>query len=90
MKKQLANVSKLQASKVAAVMYLVISVPMVLLMMLPMLYSDQPGMPMWLLLLLPVLYAVLGFVFTFLAAWVYNLVAARIGGFEYTTVEVET
>lgn len=89
MKKQLVNVSKLQAAKVAAAIYLVISVPMVLLMMLPALFSDQPGLPLWLLLLLPVLYAVLGFVFTFVAAWIYNLVASKIGGLEYTTVEVE-
>lgn len=89
MKKQLSSVSKLQVSKVAAVMYLVISVPMVLLMALPMLFSDQPGMPMWFLVLMPVLYAVFGFIFTFLAAWVYNLVASKIGGFEYTTIEVD-
>ena len=39
-----------------------------------------------LLLLTPVLYMVFGFVFTVIAAWIYNLVAARIGGFEFTHI----
>jgi hypothetical protein len=29
-----------------------------------------------------------GFVFTLFGAWVYNVIAARIGGFEFTTAEV--
>ncbi len=33
-------------------------------------------------ILLPLLYALLGFVFGALSAWVYNLVAGRLGGIE--------
>lgn len=89
MKKQLVHVSKVQAAKVAAVIYLVISVPLVLIMILPMLFTDQPGMPIYIMLLMPLFYALFGFIFTFLAAWVYNMVASKIGGFEYTTIEVD-
>lgn len=38
--------------------------------------------------MMPVLYTVLGFVFTLVGAWVYNLVASYVGGFEFTTLEV--
>jgi len=37
--------------------------------------------------LMPLLYTLFGFVFTLVGAWVYNLIAARIGGFEFTTAE---
>ena len=40
------------------------------------------------LVLMPLLYTLIGFVFTLVGAWVYNVIAARIGGFEFTTVEV--
>ncbi|MDL2354867.1 MAG: hypothetical protein QFF03_06395 [Pseudomonadota bacterium] len=90
MKKQIVRVSALQSAKVAAALYLVISVPMCLIMLIPMWLSKgpAPGVPMVMVLLMPVLYTVLGFVFTLVGAWIYNLVAARIGGFEFTTVEV--
>lgn len=88
MKKQIIHVSVLQSAKVMAVLYLVISLPMVLLMSIPAMSAGQ-SFPIWMLIAMPVMYTVIGFIFTLLGAWVYNLVAARIGGFEFTTKEVD-
>ncbi len=87
MKKQIVNVSILQSAKVMAVLYLVLSLPMVVLMAIPAMMSDE-NIPLGMFVLMPIAYTVFGFLFTVLGAWIYNLVAARIGGFEFTTVEV--
>jgi len=87
MKKQVINVSAMQAAKVSAVLYFVCSLPLLLVLMVPALIGQQQ-FPMLFLVLMPILYAVLGFIMTLIGAWIYNQVAARIGGFEFTTVEV--
>lgn len=87
MKKQVVHISAMQSAKVMAALYLVISIPFGLLMAIPMLMGEQP-VSVLMLVLMPILYCVIGFVFTLIGAWVYNLVAARIGGFEFTTAEV--
>jgi hypothetical protein len=86
MKTQIVHISKLQTSKVMAVLYLVISIPLMLMMALPMLFAHQPvqwSMLWW----MPLFYAIFGFIFTFLGAWIYNGVAGRIGGIEFTMSE---
>jgi len=37
---------------------------------------------------MPILYAFFGIVFTLIGAWIYNPIAAHIGGFGFTTAEV--
>lgn len=37
---------------------------------------------------MPPLYTVFGFIFTLIGAWIYNLVASKVGGFEYMTAEM--
>ena len=88
MKKQIVNVSMFQTAKVAAALYFVISVPFLAIMAVGMMFSRSPGMGIGMLVIFPLLYALFGFVFTLIGAWVYNLVAARIGGIEFTTAEV--
>jgi hypothetical protein len=86
MKTQIVHISKLQTSKVMAVLYLVISIPLMLMMSLPTLFMHQPvqwSMIWW----VPLLYAVFGFLFTFLGAWIYNGVAGMIGGIEFTIAQ---
>ncbi len=91
MKKQIINVAPLQAAKVAAVLYLVISIPFVLIFgligMSAMRGSGIPGLSVTALIFVPILYAVFGGLFTLIGAWVYNLVAGMTGGFEITTRE---
>jgi hypothetical protein len=86
MKKQIVRVSLVQNAKLMAALYLVLGVPMMLLTVLPLLTQGAP-VSWWLLILMPIGYCAFGFVFTLIGAWVYNLVAARVGGFEFTTVE---
>ncbi|MDN4058955.1 hypothetical protein QPK31_12060 [Massilia sp. YIM B02769] len=88
MKKQVVSVSILQNAKVMAALYLVLSIPFTLLMIIPALMGQGAGVSVAMLILMPVLYTLMGFVFTLVGAWVYNVVAARVGGFEFTTVEV--
>ena len=88
MKKQIVQVSILQSAKVMAALYFVISIPFALLMMIPAMLSPSPGMSVGMLILMPVFYTIFGFLFSLFGAWIYNLVAARIGGFEFQTVEV--
>lgn len=87
MKKQIVNVSAMQAGKVMGVLYFICSFPFILLMGIGVMSNEQefPGL---MLILLPFLYAFFGFLFTVIGAAIYNLVAARMGGFEFTTVEV--
>lgn len=88
MKKQVVSVSILQNAKVMAALYLVISIPLTLFMTIPALLTQGAGLSLMAAILMPLLYTAFGFVFTLFGAWVYNLIAARIGGFEFTTAEV--
>jgi hypothetical protein len=86
MKTQIVHISKLQTAKVMAALYLVISIPLLLLSLAPSLYLHQPiqwGMWWW----MPVMYTLFGFVFTFLGAWLYNGIAGWIGGIEFTMTQ---
>jgi hypothetical protein len=88
MKKQIVRVSLLHNAKLMAVIYCIVSVPLVALMTLPMLMQEGAGASLLAIVFLPLLYTAFGFVLTLFGAWVYNGIAARIGGFEFTTVEV--
>jgi hypothetical protein len=88
---QIVNVCKLQTAKVMAVMYLVISLPIAFFMQVPLFFGKhEPGDgTLWLMWLIPVFYTVFGFVFTFVGAWIYNGVASKIGGIQFTVADVE-
>lgn len=91
MKKQIIRVSPIQTAKVFAILYFVMSIPMVALMALTFAASPvpRPGPGLGLLVVFPILYLVFGFIFTAIGAWVYNLVAGWVGGVEYTSITVD-
>jgi hypothetical protein len=90
MRKQLTAISARQTAKVIALMWLLFTLPFGLLMAVALAFSSAVHKPpLAFALLLPVLYAVFGYLFTLLGTWVYNFVAKRAGGIEFTTVEVE-
>ena len=86
MKKQITSFSAVQTGKVFAALYFVLSIPFVMLMalMLPFSKGASPFSGLF-LIALPILYALMGFIFVALGAVIYNFVAKRVGGIEYTT-----
>ena len=90
MKKQILSISPFQTAKVMAVLYLIMSLPFVLLMAAAFSFAPGPKPPMaGMLIFMPVFYTVFGFIFTLIGAWVYNLVAGWFGGIEFTTSDSE-
>jgi hypothetical protein len=90
MKKQIVQVSVVQSAKVMAAVYFVTAIPVVVLAAMFMSAVMPAGVSIAMLIMMPVAYAIGGFVGAAVGAWIYNLVAARIGGFEFTTAEVGT
>ena len=88
MKKQILSVSILHNAKLMAVIYFVISLPLVVMMAIPVVMTEGIGGSLVAMILMPVLYTAFGFVFTLFGAWVYNGIAARVGGFEFTTSDI--
>ena len=87
MRKQILRVSVMQTAKVMAAIYVVTSIPFVAIMALG-LSTQLPGVGAGMLVMFPILYGIGGFIGSIIAAFIYNLVAARIGGIEFTTAEV--
>ena len=90
MKKQIVRVSALQSAKVVAVLYLAISVPVALIMLIPTMMAGggMLGLSVGALIAMPILYTVCGFIFALIGAGMYNFAASLVGGFEFTTAEV--
>ncbi|MFZ3087796.1 MAG: hypothetical protein WA123_07000 [Methylotenera sp.] len=89
MKKQIINISPIQTAKVFAVLYFVLSLPIVGLMAVSFSFAPGPKPGFGFLIFFPFIYLIFGFIFTALGAWVYNLVAKWIGGIEYTSISTE-
>lgn len=90
MKKQIIHVSPIQTAKVFALLYFILSLPLIGFMAISFSFAPGPKMPVVFLIFFPFLYAIFGFIFTVLGAWIYNLVAGWVGGIEYTSVSNET
>ena len=89
MKKRIVKVSLVQSGKVIALMYLLLSVPMLaLLMLLPM---EATGVGKGIAFVaIPLGYAAGGFLAVVFGGWLYNLAAGMVGGIEYTTADVQS
>lgn len=88
MKKQIVQVSVLQSAKVIAGIYFVMTLPIVLFLACLLLLKGQGVMGLFTAAMVALTYPLGGFLGSLLGGWIYNLVAARIGGFEFTTAEV--
>lgn len=88
LRKQITRISPLQTAKVFALLYFILSLPLLGLMSLSFLSSPAPQPSMMFLMMVPFAYLVCGFIFTAIGAFAYNLVAQWVGGVEYTTVEL--
>jgi hypothetical protein len=88
MKIQIVNVSVAQSAKVVAVLYTVISLPVLLIMALAGAFQGNLGVVLLAVVIAPLIYGVITFLFAGLGAWLYNVVARRVGGFEYSIKEM--
>jgi len=89
MKKRINSVSLVQNAKMMAALYLVLSLPMLAIMALAGGVMNQAAMSLAAMAVFVAAYVLSGFVFTLIGAWIYNLVASMVGGFEFTTAEVK-
>jgi hypothetical protein len=91
-KRRVKKIGVLQTSIVSAIIFFILSLIMVVPMMLVMgiagVFSDNMGFAFGgaFMIFMPIMYAVIGFLFTALWCWMYNVVAKWIGGIE---IEVE-
>lgn len=88
MKKQIVRISVLQSAKVVAALYLVTAIPATVLAWLWASMMNQ-AFGLGLFVMFPLAYGLCAFVFSAIGAWIYNLIASQLGGFEYTTEEVD-
>lgn len=89
MRKRITRIAPFQLGKVTAVLYALLSIPLVLIMALgSRLNPSAEAMPLWFIVVIPVIYIVIGFMFTAFFAWIYNVVAKWTGGIEFESVEV--
>jgi len=88
MKKQIVNVSVVQSSKVVAVMYMLISLPVLAIMAILGALAGKAGPAILMLIIAPPLYGLVTFLCTGLLVWIYNVVARRVGGVEFSTEDM--
>jgi hypothetical protein len=81
---RVTRIAPLQAGKIAAVLYGILGVATVPFVLLAGAGGGSHPLPLSAPLLFIPLYAVAGFVMTVSMAWLYNVVAERIGGVEIT------
>jgi hypothetical protein len=89
MKKQIVRISPIQTAKVLAGLYFLISLPALLAMLAVLPFSPVGGFSLVSVAAIAAGYLLGTFLGTALCAWLYNVVAARLGGLEFTTLEVE-
>lgn len=88
MKKQIVNVSVIQSAKVLAVLYMLISLPVLAVMAVIGVFSGNVGSAIAMLVIGPLMYGLVTFLCTGLLAWLYNVAARRVGGLEFSTEEM--
>lgn len=90
MKIQIVNVSVAQTAKVLTLLYMLMSLPFLAIGALLGAFSGGNGMGVAIvaLLIAPLIYGAITFVFTGLVVWLYNVVAKRVGGLEYSIEEI--
>ena len=83
MRRQITKISILQSSKIVTILYVIfglIYVPIGIAMIV--FASDEVRMMGFIYLGMPLVMAVFGFVFFVIGAWLYNVLAGLVGGFE--------
>ena len=84
MKKQIKHISVFQTSRVLAIIYGVIAIVFMPVLLIPALGDNGNGSMVVFSLVAPIVYAILGFMFTALFCWIYNIIAKYTGGIEFS------
>ncbi len=95
MKKQISRISPHQTSKVVALLYVVFTIPFMLIGIAITIFSQAPitpggqpsHFPSMFFIFAPVIYGVLGYIFAGLGCLIYNVIVKFVGGFEFTVIE---
>jgi len=89
MKKRVKHIAVAQFGKMLAAIYFVILLPILAIGLLAFLTGlDMPSIGVGVVVMVAVAYIVIGYLSGMLSAWIYNVVAARLGGIEYTVNEI--
>ncbi|HEX4331072.1 MAG TPA: hypothetical protein VH040_02935 [Usitatibacter sp.] len=90
MRKRISRIAPVQLGKVAAVVYGVLSIPIMAIMAIAALFGPHANSTVSLVMIVvfPIIYIVFGFIFMALGALIYNLAAKWVGGIEFVTEEV--
>lgn len=91
MRHQIVRIAPLQAGKVVAIVWGIISLLFVPIFLLAGLGGTGKSGVFLLLFafMMPLLYVVFGFLLAVIFAWLYNVVASRVGGIEITLATLE-
>jgi hypothetical protein len=88
MKSQITHVSIHQTSKVFALLYFCFSILLLPIGIVMMAFSQGQGVGAGVFLILaPVLYGVIGYLGSAVFGFIYNLLAPRVGGVEFESVD---
>jgi hypothetical protein len=90
MKTQLTRISPRQSSNVVSAFYALITLPLALTGLLMLLLSDNSdNTPVAVFLLLsPIVYGITAYLMAAVTFWLYNIVAKKIGGIEFSLVQI--
>ena len=90
MKKQLVRISILQSSKIMTALYVLMGCIYTLVGIPMIIFGGKPIQIMGIIyLLMPIIMGIFGFIFFVIFAWVYNLLANWLGGFEVEIKNVD-
>ena len=89
MKHQITHITPIKIATIFAIVYIALSLPFMIFTEVWLLFSPILQTPRIYLIGMPFLYGIIGFITTFIGAVLYNFIASKIGGIEFTTVEVE-
>ena len=84
MLQQIARFSVHRTAKVLAILYALLGLLFVPLIWLGSIADPEGAMPISFTLIFPLIYGLFGYVFTALACALYNVIAARVGGIEFS------
>lgn len=89
MKTQLTRISIHQTSKVVAILYTIITFIIALVMAMVAIYQENYGTAVAIIIIAPIFYGIVGYLISAFIYLIYNWIAKRFGGIEFTLTQLE-